>query len=46
MLRPLADLAPELRHPTQGLSIAQLWAAFDPQAHEMIAVRPAATVGA
>ena len=45
MLGPLADIAPELRHPTRGRSIAQLWAAFDPAAHEMIAVRPAATVG-
>ncbi len=44
MLGPLADIAPDLRHPTQARSIAQLWAAFDPTAHEMIAVRPAATV--
>ena len=44
MLGPLADIAPQLPHPTQGCSIAQLWAAFDPAAHEMIAVRPAATV--
>jgi 2-amino-4-hydroxy-6-hydroxymethyldihydropteridine diphosphokinase len=46
MLGPLADLAPNLRHPTKGCSIAQLWAAFDPHAHRMIIVRPAATVGA
>ena len=44
MLRPLADIAPDLRHPTQGRSIAQLWAGFDSAAHEMIAVRPAETV--
>ena len=44
MLGPLADLAPDLRHPTRGRSIAQLWAAFDREAHQMIAVRPAATV--
>jgi 2-amino-4-hydroxy-6-hydroxymethyldihydropteridine diphosphokinase len=44
MLWPLADIAPQLRHPTQGRSIAQLWAAFDPHAHQMIAVRPGATV--
>jgi 2-amino-4-hydroxy-6-hydroxymethyldihydropteridine diphosphokinase len=44
MLGPLADIAPDLRHPTQGRSIAQLWAEFDATAHEMIAVRPAATV--
>lgn len=46
MLGPLADIAPQLRHPTQGRSIAQLWAAFDPHAHQMIVVRPAATVRA
>ncbi len=45
MLGPLADIAPDLRHPTMGRSIAQLWAAFDAGAHQMIAVRPAATVG-
>ena len=45
MLGPLADIAPNLRHPTVGRSIAQLWAGFDPAAHAMIAVRPAATVG-
>jgi 2-amino-4-hydroxy-6-hydroxymethyldihydropteridine diphosphokinase len=45
MLGPLADIAPQLRHPTQGHSIAQLWAAFSREDHEMIAVRPAATVG-
>ena len=44
MLGPLADIAPDLRHPTQARSIAQLWAAFDSSAHQMIAVRPAATV--
>jgi 2-amino-4-hydroxy-6-hydroxymethyldihydropteridine diphosphokinase len=44
MLGPLADIAPDLPHPTAGRSIAQLWAGFDAAAHEMIAVRPAATV--
>ena len=44
MLRPLADIAADLRHPTDGRTIAQLWAQFDPAAHEMTAVRPAATV--
>jgi 2-amino-4-hydroxy-6-hydroxymethyldihydropteridine diphosphokinase len=43
MLRPLADIAADLRHPTDGRTIAQLWAQFDPAAHEMTAVRPAAT---
>jgi len=46
MLGPLADIAPGLIHPTMGRSIAQLWAAFDPAAHRMSAVRPAATVSA
>lgn len=44
MLGPLADIAPDLRHPTVGLTMAQLWGAFDPAAHQMITVRPAATV--
>jgi 2-amino-4-hydroxy-6-hydroxymethyldihydropteridine diphosphokinase len=44
MLGPLADIAPDLRHPTGGGSIAQLWAQFDTATHQMIAVRPAATV--
>ncbi len=29
MLGPLADLAPALLHPTSGVAIAELWAAFD-----------------
>ena len=44
MLGPLADIAPQLRHPTAGHSIARLWAGFDPAAHRMTVVRPAATV--
>jgi 2-amino-4-hydroxy-6-hydroxymethyldihydropteridine diphosphokinase len=44
MLGPLADIAPQLRHPTAGRSIAQLWEEFDAAVHEMIAVRAAATV--
>ena len=44
MLGPLADIAPDLRHPTDGRTIAQLWAAFDQPAHAMILVRPAAIV--
>jgi len=31
MLGPLADIAPDLRHPTAGRTIAELWAAFDRQ---------------
>jgi len=40
MLGPLADIAPELVHPTEGRSIGELWARFDPAAHRMTAVRP------
>lgn len=29
VLRPLADLAPDERHPTDGRTYAALWAAFD-----------------
>jgi 2-amino-4-hydroxy-6-hydroxymethyldihydropteridine diphosphokinase len=29
VLRPLADLAPDVRHPVDGRSYAQLWAAYD-----------------
>jgi 2-amino-4-hydroxy-6-hydroxymethyldihydropteridine diphosphokinase len=35
MLGPLAELAPDVRHPTAGLSIAQLWRRFDQAAHVM-----------
>jgi 2-amino-4-hydroxy-6-hydroxymethyldihydropteridine diphosphokinase len=44
MLGPLADIAPQLVHPTQRRSIAELWAAFDSTAHAMKVVRPAATL--
>ncbi len=44
MLGPLADIAPGLRHPADGRTIAQLWAAFDRQAHAMVPVRAAAIV--
>lgn len=29
VLRPLCDLAPELRHPVDGRTMAELWAGFD-----------------
>lgn len=28
VLRPIADIAPDFRHPVSGLSMAELWAAF------------------
>jgi 2-amino-4-hydroxy-6-hydroxymethyldihydropteridine diphosphokinase len=35
MLGPMAELAPELRHPTLGLTMRELWARFDSAAHPM-----------
>jgi len=35
MLGPLAEIAPGLRHPTAGKSIAELWAEFDRAAHPL-----------
>ncbi len=31
VLRPMADIAPQFRHPVSGKSMAQLWAAFEPE---------------
>jgi 2-amino-4-hydroxy-6-hydroxymethyldihydropteridine diphosphokinase len=39
MLRPMADLAPEVMHPTAHVTIAQLWKAFDRDAHPMTRIR-------
>lgn len=44
MLGPLADIASDLRHPTDGRTIGELWAAFDRHAHQMKIVRPGATL--
>lgn len=38
MLGPLADIAPDVMHPTQGRSIGELWAGFDRERHAMRAV--------
>ena len=35
VLKPLADLAPETRHPVAGASFADLWAGFDPAGHPL-----------
>lgn len=41
MLGPLADIAPQLVHPTVHLTIGQLWLQFD-RGHEMVPVAAAA----
>jgi 2-amino-4-hydroxy-6-hydroxymethyldihydropteridine diphosphokinase len=40
MLGPLAELAPQVVHPTQGVTIAQLWERFDRAAHPLQRVDP------
>jgi 2-amino-4-hydroxy-6-hydroxymethyldihydropteridine diphosphokinase len=35
MLGPLAEIAPNVVHPTAGLTIAELWQRFDREAHAM-----------
>jgi 2-amino-4-hydroxy-6-hydroxymethyldihydropteridine diphosphokinase len=35
MLRPAAELAPEFRPPTMGLTLGELWQRFDQAAHPM-----------
>jgi 2-amino-4-hydroxy-6-hydroxymethyldihydropteridine diphosphokinase len=35
MLGPLAALAPQVRHPTAGLTIGELWQRFDQAAHPL-----------
>ncbi len=42
MLGPLAELAPEVTHPTLGLTIGELWQRFDRSAHPMQRVTLAA----
>lgn len=39
VLKPIADIAPQLRHPQSGRSMAELWAAF-PQQQEPLQVVP------
>jgi 2-amino-4-hydroxy-6-hydroxymethyldihydropteridine diphosphokinase len=35
MLGPMAEIAPEVRHPTLGLTMGELWRRFDRDAHAM-----------
>jgi 2-amino-4-hydroxy-6-hydroxymethyldihydropteridine diphosphokinase len=35
MLGPLAELAPQVKHPTTGLTAAELWRRFDRNAHPL-----------
>jgi 2-amino-4-hydroxy-6-hydroxymethyldihydropteridine diphosphokinase len=37
VLRPIVDIAPDVRHPVSGLSMAELWAAF-PVASEPLTI--------
>ncbi len=40
MLGPLAALAPELTHPTEKVTVGELWRRFDRGAHELVEVAP------
>ena len=42
MLGPMAEIAPEVVHPTAGLTIGELWQRFDRAAHSMTRVEFAA----
>ena len=38
VLRPLSDLRPSMKHPVDGRTFAELWAAFDQEAQPLQAV--------
>jgi 2-amino-4-hydroxy-6-hydroxymethyldihydropteridine diphosphokinase len=40
LLGPLAELAPEVRHPTARLSLAELWRRFDATSHPLERLPP------
>ncbi|HTX05412.1 MAG TPA: 2-amino-4-hydroxy-6-hydroxymethyldihydropteridine diphosphokinase [Steroidobacteraceae bacterium] len=42
MLGPLAALAPEVLHPTEGETIGELWQRFDRDAHPLVEVQACA----
>lgn len=39
MLKPMADIAPEVRHPTLGQTMRELWESFDDGDHSMVEVQ-------
>jgi len=41
MLGPLAALAPEVVHPTAGVTVGELWRRFDQSSHPLELVAPA-----
>lgn len=38
MLKPMADIAPQVEHPTLHVTMQDLWAQFDSAGHEMVRV--------
>lgn len=38
MLRPIADIAPDVRHPLMGKTLRELWESFEGDAHSMVEV--------
>ena len=38
MLRPIADIAPDVRHPLLGKTMRELWESFEGDAHSMVEV--------
>jgi 2-amino-4-hydroxy-6-hydroxymethyldihydropteridine diphosphokinase len=38
MLKPMADIAPDVRHPVLGTTMRDLWQAFEGDAHSMVEV--------
>jgi len=44
MLKPIADIAPAVTHPTLHKTMRELWEAFDSKGHEMVSVELAEVV--
>jgi 2-amino-4-hydroxy-6-hydroxymethyldihydropteridine diphosphokinase len=38
MLKPMADIAPDVRHPTLGKTMRELWSSFEGAEHSMVEV--------